>query len=117
MREWFYKLMHSIEMFKLERKARKEYDKIINELLEESRRRYSRNLSSELLYIKEALSKAALKVVDEEEFEENDGPYKGMAIVTKLNGGCPTCHATIYKSQNYCSNCGQRITFSRRQIC
>lgn len=117
-KDFFSKIEHKIAMRKLEKQMVQSYDQVITDLIAESRKRYGKSYSSELCYVAEALSKAALREVHEDEYDEDDY-YGEMAIITPLhnNHTCPTCHAIVYRSQNYCSYCGQRIIFSRRKIC
>ena len=117
-KDFFSKIEHKIAMRKLEKQMVQSYDQAITDLIAESRKRYGKSHSSELCYVAEALSKAALREVHEDEYDEDDY-YGEMAIITPLhnNHTCPTCHAIVYRSQNYCSYCGQRIIFSRRKIC
>lgn len=108
-------LINKIELFFLERKEQHLHMKRIKELLDRSSKRHSNDINSRLFYIEEALKKADIKTADE--YEDDDGEDDNGKPIIRHFYGCPVCHRTIYSSQiNYCSNCGQRLTFKRYTI-
>jgi ethanolamine utilization cobalamin adenosyltransferase len=102
-------MLNSVKEFFIDRDEKKLHIKYIKQLLNKSSKSFLNNKNERLLYIEEALRKAEIKKV--EEYEEDDGDdVNGKPIIRRLYD-CPTCKQHVYYKQNYCSHCGQRITF------
>ena len=47
------------------------------------------------------------------EYEDDDGEDDNGKPIIRHFYGCPTCNKSIYFYMKYCSECGQKLNFSR----